>query len=131
MADVKVLVDHQNSINVRIGQQNTTKVVSSISGYPRTITAENVIGGIASVTELYVSGISTFVGLSTFTNNAFFKNGLSYDTYYTYGVSYFNSSGNLVSSQSPQNSIDYSNNILTIDNSGIPSWSNVIDGGQY
>lgn len=46
-------------IKVRVGQQNAVKVVSSISG--RT-DATNVIGGIASVTQLTVSGISSLGG---------------------------------------------------------------------
>lgn len=46
-------------IKVRVGQQNAIKVVSSISGSNN---ATNVIGGIASVTQLSVSGISSFSG---------------------------------------------------------------------
>lgn len=59
-----------SDIKVRIGQQNAVKIVSSISGSSsgRSIIAENVIGGIGSIRELNVSGISTFVGLSTFNN---------------------------------------------------------------
>ena len=58
-----------SDIKVRVGQQNTIKVVSSISG--AAITVENVIGGIASVTSLRVSGLSTFVGIATFKNNVY------------------------------------------------------------
>ena len=199
-------------IKVRVGQQNAIKVVSSISGSAggKAVTSENVIGGIASVRELYVSGISTFVGVSTFKNDVYidgdlvvgddlkfdefnarngnitgittlfnlnvtgvstfvgistFKNdvyvdgdlyvsddlkfdeftarnaiitgiatisgGLYYGPYYTNGMSYFNSSGLLVSTLSPQNGIDYTNYIMTTDNSDVPTWSNAIDGGFY
>jgi hypothetical protein len=199
-------------IKVRVGQQNAIKVISSISGSAggKSVTAENVIGGIASVRELYVSGISTFVGVSTFKNDVYvdgdlyinddlkfdeftarngnitgitslfnlnvsgvstfvgistFKNdvyvdgdlyisddlkfdeftarnaiitgiatisgGLYYGSYYTNGMSYFNSSGLLVSTGSPQNGIDYTNYIMTTDNAGVPAWSNAIDGGSY
>lgn len=57
-----------SDIRVRVGQQNSVKVLSSISGSSggRAYLAENVIGGIASVTSLHVSGISTFVGIGTF-----------------------------------------------------------------
>jgi hypothetical protein len=55
-------------IKVRVGQQNAIKVVSSISGSNN---ATNVIGGIASVTELYVSGISSFSGDVFFNGNFF------------------------------------------------------------
>lgn len=52
-------------ISVRVGQSNAIKVLSSstrsIESIPR-----NVIGGIASVTTLHVSDLSTFVGVSTF-----------------------------------------------------------------
>ena len=62
-----------SDIKVRIGQQNAVKIVSSISGSAggRAVTAENVIGGIGSIRELHVSGISTFVGVTTFKNDVF------------------------------------------------------------
>lgn len=201
-----------SDIKVRVGQQNAIKVISSLSGSAggRAVTAENVIGGIGSIRELYVSGISTFVGVSTFKNNVFidgdltvgddlvfdefrarngqitgiatlfnlnvtgvstfvgistFKNdvyidgdlyvsddlvfdeflarnarisgiatisgGLYYGPYYTYGMPYFNSSGLVVSTNSPANGIDYTNYIMTTDNSSVPTWSNAIDGGTY
>jgi hypothetical protein len=212
-----------SDIKVRVGQQNAVKIVSSISGSAggRSATAENVIGGIASVRQLYVSGISTFVGVSTFKNDVYidgdlrvgddlifdeftakngtitgitslfnlnvtgittinnlnvvgfstfigistFKSdvyvdgdlyvsddlifdeftarnaivtgiatisgGLYYGSYYTNGMSYFNANGLVVSTNSPQNSIDYTNYIMTTDNSNVPTWSNAIDGGTY
>lgn len=72
MSDIRVKVDQQNT-KVRVGQQNSIKVVSSISGSSggNAVNAENVIGGIASVTQLSVSGLSTFVGLATFQNNVY------------------------------------------------------------
>lgn len=142
-------------IKVRVGQQNAIKVVSSISGSSggRAQIADNVIGGIASVTNLTVSGVSTFNGLSTFRYDTYAQNfyasnifssgnllisgiasfvgGLYYNNYYANGVAYFNNSGLLTSTQSPQNGIDYTNSLFTINNSGIPSWSNTIDGGSY
>jgi hypothetical protein len=199
-------------IKVRVGQQNAIKVVSSISGSAggKAVTAENVIGGIGSIRELHVSGISTFVGVSTFKSNVFidgdlfvgddlvfdeftarngnitgiatlynlnvtgvstfvgistFKNdvyvdgdlyvsddlkfdeftarnsiitgistvlgGFYYGPYSTYGMPYFNPDGLLVSTQSPENGIDYTNYIMTTDDAGVPAWSNAIDGGFY
>ena len=212
-----------SDIKVRVGQQNAVKIISSISGSAggQAVTSENVIGGIGSIRELHVSGISTFVGVSTFKSNVFidgdlivgddlvfdeftarngnvtgiltsrdvnvtgiltssnlnitgfstfvgittFKNdvyvdgdlyvsddlvfdeftarnaritgiatitgGLYYGPYYTNGMPYFNSSGLMVSTQSPQNGIDYTNYIMTTDNAGTPAWSNAIDGGFY
>jgi hypothetical protein len=201
-----------SDIKVRVGQQNAVKIVSSISGSAggKAVTAENVIGGIGSIRELYVSGISTFVGVSTFKSDVYidgdltvgddlkfdeftarngnitgiatlfnlnvtgvstfvglstFKSdvyvdgdlyvsddlkfdeftarnaiisgiatisgGLYYGPYYTNGMPYFNSSGLMVSTNSPQNGIDYTNYIMTTDNSNVPTWSNAIDGGTY
>ena len=61
-----------SDIKVRVGQQNSVKIISSISGGSdyafNSTNAENVIGGIASITSLNVSGISTFVGIATFKN---------------------------------------------------------------
>jgi len=150
-------------IKVRVGQQNAVKVVTSVSGSAggkaqTAVTAENVIGGIASVTQLNVSGISTFVGLATFRNDVYIGGDLYiqddlrfdeftarnanitgiatiasfyYPNYNVGGVAYFNSSGFLVSTGSTSNSIDYTNYIMTTDNSGVPVWSNTIDGGIY
>jgi hypothetical protein len=69
----RVKVGQQNAIKSRVGQQNTVNILSSVSGSSggAAITAENVIGGIASVTSLYVSGVSTFVGISTFNNDVY------------------------------------------------------------
>ena len=77
-------------IKVRVGAQNAIKVLSSASGGAALFadTATNVIGGIASVTQLDVSGISTlqslrvsdtlrvtgistFVGVATFNSNLY------------------------------------------------------------
>ena len=59
-------------IKVRVGQQNAVKVIASNAAASNTTnTSINVIGGIASVTSLSVSGISTIIGISTFQNNVF------------------------------------------------------------
>lgn len=153
-----------SDIKVRVGQQNAVKVISSISGSAggsaiTAITAENVIGGIASVTSLHVSGISTFVGVSTFKNNVYIDGDLyisddlvfdeftarnanitgiltvGQSIYYPlgqpYGVAYFDPNDRLVSTGTTSSAISETNYILTTDNSGIPTWSNVIDGGTY
>ena len=150
-----------SDIKVRVGQQNTVKVVSSISGAAggASVTAENVIGGIASVTSLNVSGLSTFVGVATFKNNVYIdgdlyvsddlvfdeftvRNGnitgiltVGQSFYYPigqpYGVAYFDPNDQLVSTGTTAAAISETNYILTTDNSGIPTWSSVIDGGTY
>ena len=146
-------------IKVRVGQQNAVKVVSSISGSTIAAIAENVIGGIASVTQLNVSGISTFVGVATFKNNVYIdgdlyvgddinfdeftaRNGnitgiltVGQELYYPpgepYGIAYFNSSDKLVSTGATSSAITETNYMLTTNSSGVPTWSNVIDGGTY
>jgi hypothetical protein len=161
-----------SDIRVRVGQQNTVKVLSSVSGAAGgyAILAENVIGGIASVTSLSVSGIasvtslnvsglSTFVGVATFKNDVYIdgdlyvgddlvfdefraRNGnitgiltVGQSFYYPngqpYGVAYFDPNDRLVSTGTTSSAISETNYILTTDNSGIPTWSNVIDGGTY
>jgi hypothetical protein len=126
-----------SNIKVRIGQQNAIRVTSSISGSPglTTTTAESVIGGIASVSQLSVTGPSS---LNTFTSNYGTVTGIltvGQYIYYTpgqpYGVAYFDPLDRLVSTGSTSTSISGTNYILTTDNSGIPTWSNEIDGGEY
>lgn len=146
-----------SDIRVRVGQQNTVKVISSISGgtafSENANNAINVIGGIASVTQLSVSGFSTFVGVTTFKNDVYIggslnldrftiKNGnitgiltVSQSLYYTpgqpYGIAYFDNNDQLVSTGTTASAINETNYILSTNSSGIPTWSNTIDGGSY
>ena len=150
-----------SDIKVRVGQQNAVRVLSSVSGASGGFAslAENVIGGIASVTSLNVSGLSTFVGVATFKNNVYIdgdlyisddlifdeftvRNGnvtgiltVGQSFYYPpgqpYGIAYFDSNDRLVSTGTTAAAITETNYILTTNNSGIPTWSSVIDGGTY
>ena len=126
-----------SDIKVRVGQQNSVKIISSISGGSdyafNSTNAENVIGGIASVTSLNVSGISTFVGIATFKNNVYIDvdQSIYYPLGQPYGVAYFDPNDRLVSTGTTSSAISETNYILTTDNSGIPTWSSVIDGGTY
>ena len=152
-----------SDIKARVGQQNSIKIISSISGGADfssiSFIAENVIGGIASVTQLNVSGLSTFVGVATFKNDVYIdgdlyvgddlvfdefraRNGnitgiltVGQSFYYPngqpYGVAYFDPNDRLVSTGTTSSAISETNYILTTDNSGIPTWSSVIDGGTY
>jgi hypothetical protein len=139
MSDIKVKVG-QDNLKVRVGQQNAIKVVSGVSGLlPNVENSFNVIGGIASVSQLYVSGISTFAGTSNFVGITNFNNNLYIDSssalylrrYNEGGVAYFDTFGKMVSTRSPSYAIDYTNYIFTTDNSGQPTWSSTIDGGEY
>jgi len=147
MSNIKVRVGQQNSIKVGVGQQNSIKVVSSAGGALSLPTSLNVIGGIASVTQLNVSGISTFVGVATFKNDVYIDGDLIatnanitgiatiasfyYQAYNTGGVAYFDSTGRMVSTGSTSSAINYTNYILTTDNVGITTWSSTMDGGEY
>jgi len=65
---VKASVNTQNQTTVRVGQQNAIRVSSTaagISGADTATTAVNVVGGRADVTQLAVSGLSTFTGIVT------------------------------------------------------------------
>ena len=130
MSDIKVKVG-QDNLKVRIGQQNSVRVISAVAGLvPNVENSLNVIGGIASVTQLYVSGISTFVGIATFSNNVYIGGNL-YGKYNDGGAAYFDSTGRIVSTGSTSNAINYTNYILTTNNVGITTWSSTIDGGTY
>ena len=59
-------------IKVRVGQTEAVKILSSKGGGSvSTQDAVNVIGGIASVSQLNVSGLSTFTGIGTFVDDLY------------------------------------------------------------
>lgn len=149
-------------VKVRVGQQNVAKVISSVSGSAggNAVNSINVIGGIASVTQLYVDGLSTFTGLSTFQNDVYINGNLTitansiYNNLYVsnnavisgiltvgqslyypigepFGIAYFNINDQLVSTGSTSTAISETNYILSTNSSGVPTWANVIDGGTY
>jgi hypothetical protein len=49
----------------------------------------------------------------------------------TNGVTYFDSTGLMKSTVAPESGISTSNYILTTDASGVPTWTNTIDGGTF
>jgi hypothetical protein len=115
--------------------------------------------GVTSISQIYVSGVSTFVGVATFKNDVYIdgdlyvgddlvfdefraRNGnitgiltVGQSFYYPpgqpYGVAYFDPNDQLVSTGTTSSAISETNYILTTDNLGIPTWSSVIDGGTY
>lgn len=140
-------------IKVRVGQNNSVKIISSVSGSTRSVTADNVIGGIASVSQLTVTGLSTFTNNVYIDGNLYVTNDLVFDEFLVrngnvtgiltvgqtiyygsgepYGIAYFDPSDRLVSTGTTATAISETNYILSTNSSGIPSWSNVIDGGEY
>ena len=115
-----------SDIRVRVGQENAVKVIASISGSSgtKTLVSTNVIGGIASVTQLSVSGVSTF-------SNSIYYTPYS-DGSFAGGVAYFGYSGILTSTRRASfASTSETNFVLSTNNEGMPAWANVINGGEY
>lgn len=146
MADIRVKVTPQSEIKSRVGQQNSLKVVSAVSGSAggKAVVADNVIGGIASVSSLYVSGVSTFVGLGTFVGDLYIGNNLivggTIQSNYLYlnlqdlntvnlnvtGISTFNS---IYYNSYGENGVAYFNNTGLLTSTGSPT--NNIDYTNY
>lgn len=102
MADIRVRVG-QPDLHVNVGQQDAIKVLASNSAVVGGIAtfatkagvadtaiyayfasnastatlSASVVGGIASVTQLDVTGKSTFVGITTFNNDVYFSGNIT------------------------------------------------------
>ena len=73
MANIKVRVGG-DSIKARVGQSNAVKVIAAASGGSISAdTAINVVGGIASVSQLSVGEVAGMSGVSTFFGESFFS----------------------------------------------------------
>ena len=99
---------------------------SSAAGTFTTLSATSITAnsgrldaGDVTFTNLRVTGISTVASLflSTGTN--------------TNGVAFFDANGQVTSTATPSAGIQTSNFILTTNASGVPSWTDTIDGGQF
>ena len=79
MANIKVRVGG-DSIKARVGQSNAVKVIAAASGGSISAdTAINVVGGIASVSQLSVGEVFGMTGVSTFFGESFFKDAVTID----------------------------------------------------
>lgn len=96
--------------------------------------------GLVTSTSLFVSGISTFIGNQFTTGNvsitgfATVTGGIFYETGDfdgPNGIAYFDDTGKLIGAASTESGISTSNYVLTTNASGIPVWTNTIDGGEY
>ena len=67
------------NIKVRVGQSNAVKVIAAASGGGAVENATNVIGGIASVSQLSVGEVAGMSGVSTFFGESFFKDIVTID----------------------------------------------------
>jgi hypothetical protein len=96
--------------------------------------------GLVTTTNLFVSGISTFnseIDINSNVNVTGFVSvteGLYYDAD-DYdgpnGIAYFDNTGKLIGAASTENAVTETYFILTTDSVGIPTWTSVIDGGEF
>ncbi len=69
----------QSPLKVRVGQTDAIKILTSNAGKTTAAqeTSKNVIGGIADVTQLNVSGVSTLSGITSVTGSTLFAKQLN------------------------------------------------------
>jgi hypothetical protein len=92
------------------------------------------VTGITTTFELDVIGVTTFRGDLFVGADLYVREYLIYDQYFDgpNGIGYFDNDGKLIGAASTENAIDTSNFILTTaEPTGIPTWTSVIDGGEY
>ena len=103
----------------------TIGAASTAAGTFTTLTAGTIVtggrldAGESTFSSLRVTGVSTVATL-------FFSTGTN-----TNGVGFFDANGQLQSTATPSAGIQTSNFILTTNASGVPSWTDTIDGGQF
>jgi hypothetical protein len=104
------------------------------------VTGDAVVYNTFTAREATISENLSVVGVSTFQNNVNIigfvtvTEGIYYDLGdYSgpNGMAYFDNTGKLVGSASTENAADTSYFILTTDVVGIPTWTSVIDGGEF
>lgn len=109
------------------GQENKTTAANGFVAWldeNRKVDEWNVDG------YLNVTGISTFTGSLDINASVLFDWAIS--GIHTRGIGYFDSSGELTSTLTPE--VGYattSNYVLTTDASNVPVWTSVLDGGSY
>ena len=84
--------------------------------------------------QLNVSGVSTFSNNVNVTGFVTVTEGLYYNSDdYTgpNGIAYFDNTGKLIGAAATTNALTTSNFILTTDAVGIPTWTSIIDGGEF
>ena len=97
----------------------TTVNYTSLTGGAISAVGSRIDAGDVTFTNLRVTGVSTVASLllSAGTN--------------TNGAAYFDANGQLQSTATPSAGIQTSNFILTTNASGVPSWTDTIDGGTF
>lgn len=90
--------------------------------------------GLTTTGTLDVNGVSTLrdnvfiTGFATVTEGIYYDAG---DYNGPNGVAYFDNTGKLIGGSNVNSGITTSNSILTVNASGIPTWTSTIDGGAY
>ena len=90
--------------------------------------------GLTTTGTLDVNGVSTLrdnvfiTGFATVTEGIYYDAG---DYNGPNGVAYFDNTGKLIGGSNVSSGITTSNSILTVNASGIPTWTSTIDGGAY
>ena len=97
----------------------TTVNYTSLTGGDIIAPGSRVTSGDATFTNLRVTGVSTVASL-------FLSAGTN-----TNGIAFFNANGQVTSTATPSAGIQTSNFILTTNASGVPSWTDTIDCGQF
>ena len=97
----------------------TTVNYTSLTGGAIVATGSRIDAGDVTFQNLAVTGVSTVATL-------FLSAGTN-----TNGVAFFDASGQVNSTATPSAGIQTSNFILTTNASGVPSWTDTIDGGQF
>ena len=91
------------------------------------------VAGLTTTNTLHVSGLSTFKDNVSVTGFVTVTEGIYYDDEYTgpNGIAYFDNTGKLIGAAATATAQTVTNFVLTTNNSGIPVWSSVIDGGEF
>jgi hypothetical protein len=92
---------------------------NTLTGGGIAVSGGRIDAGDVTFTNLRVTGVSTVASL-------FFSTGTN-----TNGVAFFDASGQVQSTATPSAGIQTSNFILTTNASGVPSWTDTIDCGQF
>jgi len=100
------------------------------------ITNANVVNlgvsGVANIVSLGVSVNANIASLTLGTPLLVSSGGTGLNSITTYGITYGNGTGNLgVTSAAGSADQTWSNQILTVTNSGVPVWTTTMDGGSF
>jgi hypothetical protein len=116
-----------SEIKVRVGSENKIRVIPSIGA--ATLGALNDVDT-SNLDNGYILVYDNNTNRWTATN---ILKGIYYQAgdFSTNGINYFDTNGLMKSTVAPGAGINTSNYILTTDASGVPTWTDTIDGGTF